>query len=774
MADWKQDNFTQGDLRETFTDQQAQEEFAKIREQLRAEAERIEVPESLSAERMMALLDDVEPGESKPVPVVNYKREYAKFIAYAACLVFVIGAFVRFVGRQNDAFLSRTAGASSAAATAAGQETPAVGAAGRKAIETAADPAAGPAEEMAEEADAGRTAQSYDEIYAMLAAVAEEQQDRYGRPAVTFAEDAVARDDGAAPASAAPEAPAAVNEAASMKTAQSVDAGGYIGTNTQIAGVDEADIVKTDGKYLYHFRNDYKSGNNEIRITAADGLKAVSTIELPELYGAEMYVSGDRLLLLASAAWGEDCLLARAGEFLSESAGEEGDVIVPDWYAPDEPRYVSTTRLLVFDISDRAKPREILSFKQAGSYVSSRLSEGVLYLVSDHSAQTWYLTDDTYAASVFPAVCVNGEARLLSPGRIYLPEQLYDQADYCVVTAYDLSAGKTETKAVLGSVHTMMMTGDTLILAGTVWDSDWSSRDTGVVRFAVGGGNLLRYTSSGRVPGWIDGQFALDVSGGLLRVATTSYGGEKKNETVNHLLIYDEKMDLVGSVEGLAEGERIYSVRYFGDTAYVVTFRETDPLFAIDLSDPKHPTVLGQLKIPGFSEYLHPAGDGLLIGVGQNTMTNAYGGVLTDGLKFSLFDVSDPADPKEIAAEILGNRGSYSEVLHNHKAFLYDGANQRFGLPATICRVYGVTADNPWGNNSSVTFDGYLVYRFGRDGFERLGALASEDSDDPFGYSYDHTIERGVVIGKTLYTAANSGLTAWDYETLEQTGSLEY
>jgi len=758
MADWKQNNFMYGDPRETFTDEDAAAEFARISEQLRAEAERIELPDALRAEEMIKLLDGVVPGETKPVPVVNLRREYAKWIAVAACFVLVITGFARMVARQNAAYIAETA-SSSAAALAA----PAAAAAG----EVDDDPAEAANEKGLAEAcvlnaqnDGDlRTAESYTEIYTMLTALVEREKMEYG---VAAEEDAVVFDGEAKSRAEAPMAPVVTNSAAA---AGDVGAG-YTSTNVQVEGVDEADILKTDGEYLYHFRTDLSTGKGKVEIVRAADLTHCAAIDLPELRRGELYLAGDRLIVAADCSWDTDAAQDTVGRLTGIRQNDE--VVVPDWYERDV-RKETSAGLFIYDIGDRTAPRRIATFKQSGRIVSSRLSKDVLYLVSNQWVDPWYITGDTDAASVFPSVSSGGEAAFVPAGDIYLPAALRGSANYCIVTAYNIRSAEASTRAVLGSVDTIMMTGDTLLLASAIYDE--AGVGTGITRFAVGGGDLLQYRSSGRVPGRIDNQFSLDVNDGLLRVATTDYSG---SEPESGVYVYDEGMKLIGSVGGIAPGERIYSVRFLDDTAYVVTFRETDPLFAIDLSDPRNPTVLGQLKIPGFSEYLHPAGEGLLIGVGQNTRANAWGGVIADGLKLALFDVSDPGDPKEITSVLIGNAGSYTEVLENHKAFLWDGQNGRFGFPATVCRVYGATADNPWGTQTSVTFDGYLVYSFDDKEFTRIGELASESGDDPFSPIADATIRRAAVIGDTIYTAAENGMTAWSYGDFAKRETLRY
>jgi inhibitor of cysteine peptidase len=214
-----------------------------------------------------------------------------------------------------------------------------------------------------------------------------------------------------------------------------------------------------------------------------------------------------------------------------------------------------------------------------------------------------------------------------------------------------------------------------------------------------------------------------------------------------------------------------------GDTAYVVTFRETDPLFVIDLSNPEKPQVKGQLKIPGFSEYLHPINENTLLGLGVNTVVTKYGGVIEDGLKLSLFDVSDPSDPKETATYLLGNMGSTSEALQNHKAFMYYPEQKLMGFPATIYTSQGTDANDPWSGERTVSFAGYLVITANDNGFDIVGTIPNDGVKSESGFMrYDsgNTIERGIYIGKTLYTTSQAKIKAFSLDTFEQIGELEY
>jgi inhibitor of cysteine peptidase len=285
---------------------------------------------------------------------------------------------------------------------------------------------------------------------------------------------------------------------------------------------------------------------------------------------------------------------------------------------------------------------------------------------------------------------------------------------------------------------------------------------TDITKFRIDGMNI-GYAGSGKVKGNLLNQFSMDEFEGNLRVATTVW------EEGNNLFVLDGSLNIIGSVTGLAKGETIYSVRFMGDKGYIVTFRTMDPLFVFDLSDPRAPKVTGELKMPGFSNYLHPVGDGLILGIGMETRElierDAAGnetavGFRQGGLKISLFDVSDMGKPREITNLVIGESGSYSEALYNHKAVMVDAASQRIVFDAFIAK----------GKDWSKSDQGALVISYKDKNVVQKGLLKYEQPEVygkyiPYG-------RRAVYIGDTLYYIQDGIINAFDYDSLEKTGSL--
>lgn len=532
-------------------------------------------------------------------------------------------------------------------------------------------------------ADALLRASSYEELAQILASL-RTTPSGYGGGG--------SRDENMAGDAAAEEEPAA-------PSATPTDNESYSGTNVQVAGVDEADIVKTDGRYIYTLSGTdliigsangdgtYTSlSRTQIFETNSDDYSYYSdeTGDFEYSYSNEnfsgMYVSGTTAALLSSY-W---------------SYHEQGGV---DEYHSEN---VSRTFVRFYDVSDPASPTLIGEISQEGSYLDSRLSGGALYIVS-----SYYDYDYDSGDPAVPSIYENGEFRKIPVDDIaVIPTE--NPRCCCVVCAYDVSsASTTGTEAVYGSGSYVYMNDDMLCLACcsselteseprtesvyTVVDRTYMST-THIVGFPVSGGSLGAPVY-GNVAGYLESQFSMDMYDGYLRLVTTvssnsytvytdsEYGFENyvwadPVPTTNALWVLDGDMSVCGSIEGLAEEERIYSARFDGEIGYFVTFRSVDPLFAVDLSDPTAPRILSELKIPGFSEYLHKYDDGRLFGLGYavSDVTNR-----TTGLKLSMFDVSDPGDVTE--KHSLGIDDSYSTALYNHKAILVSAEKNIIAFP---------------------------------------------------------------------------------------------
>jgi inhibitor of cysteine peptidase len=323
----------------------------------------------------------------------------------------------------------------------------------------------------------------------------------------------------------------------------------------------------------------------------------------------------------------------------------------------------------------------------------------------------------------------------------------------------------------LGSGHDTYMSKESLYIAVTKYatlETDnrsdiafgFHATDTEIFKFVVDGLNV-DFLAAGTVPGRLLNQFSMDEFEGHFRIATTEgQAWDERNPSANHLHVLNQEMKTVGSVEDLARGERIYSVRFMGDKAYMVTFKETDPLFVLDVSDPTNPTVLGELKIPGFSNYLHPYDENHLIGFGQHTKLVKEKGdtsprVLTDGVKISMFDVTDPLNPKEKFTQIIGGRGTYSPLNHDHKALLFNKKKNIFAFPIMIYE------DKPGTEYEQLfKFQGALAYSIDlENGFQLQQQITHEKQNIQY-ESWERQIFRVLNIEDHLYAVSPEKITA--------------
>lgn len=514
-------------------------------------------------------------------------------------------------------------------------------------------------------------------------------------------------------------------------------------TNTQVEGIDEADIVKTDGKYIYY------AGSNAVRIIRADGsrLSEVYVIKLSDQkYVQEIYVDGDRLVLLGNRNENDnDRYYPMAEESDRAESMPEGRMIYPGY-----------TRAFAFadiyNIENREKPVLLKSHEMEGHYQSSRKSGDNLYLVTNTN---WYggiilpLMRDTARQEEVMQIDISDVMVMPEP-----PGQ-----GYIVLSAINIKdSSRTEIEAITAFGSTVYMNESSMYLAAENYNGM-----TEITKFRIDGTNI-GYAGSGKVKGSLLNQFSMDEFEGNLRVATTEW------DKGNNLFVLNDSLTEIGSVTGLAKGERIYSVRFMGDKGYVVTFRNIDPLFVFDLSEPTAPKVTGELKIPGFSNYLHPVGDGLILGIGMETRElferDASGreeavGFRQGGLKVSLFDVSDMGKPKEIDKLIIGENGSYSEALNNHKAVMVDSDSNLIAFDSFIVR------DKDWKQSKQ----GALVIDYSGRKISEKGFL---EYTEPEVYGkYIPYGRRTVYIGNTLYYVQDGIISAFDYGTLEKIGSIE-
>ncbi|MBM7661476.1 putative secreted protein with C-terminal beta-propeller domain [Bacillus mesophilus] len=522
-------------------------------------------------------------------------------------------------------------------------------------------------------------------------------------------------------------------------------------TNVQVQGVDEADIVKTDGTYIY------QAINRELIITKAvpsDKIKAVSTIKYPDFEPYQLYVDQNKLVVIGHS-------------FQDYSIAESSSKRVAPLY--------QQTKAVVYDIADPSNPKELKTVGVEGNYITSRKVGSIVYLLNNHYPDYWALEkEDLDLRPRFFDTSSSEDMKHINYEDIrYFPES--QNANYSIIAAFDIDQPEKEMQVstYLGSGSDIYMSKENLYMAvskynevimndRTIFDSirPVSSAKTEIFKFEIDGLDVS-FIGSGLVKGSLLNQFSMDEFDGHFRIATTE--GDTWNENTpssNHVFVLDENMNVVGSVEDLALGERIYSVRFMGQKAYVVTFKEVDPLFVLDMSDHRKPTVLGELKIPGFSNYLHPYDENHLIGFGQHTKLVKSEGdlsprVLTDGVKISLFDVSNPTEPTEKFSEIIGGGGTYSPLNYDHKALLFNKNKNIFAFPIT---VYQDKVGSQY--EQELVFQGALAYSIDLvKGFQLQKEITHEPEKNLY-ESWENQIMRVLYIDDHIYAVSPNKITA--------------
>ncbi|RSD26853.1 beta-propeller domain-containing protein [Mesobacillus subterraneus] len=554
------------------------------------------------------------------------------------------------------------------------------------------------------------------------------------------------------------------DKATESSSADKAGGGDVSRTNVQVQGVDEADIVKTDGKSIFQAEHD------RVRIIGAvpgGQMKLLSTIKYDETFSPNQLFLGDQQLLVIGQQY--------FNHYKPYEKQAKDTKIAPMSFS---------TKVLIYNVENPAKPKQIREVSLEGSFMSARKVDNLVYFITQHYPDYWLLKEerDIDIRPKFTDSIHNSEEKTIGYDEIhYFPQSR--EPNYTMIGALDLDQPKKEVAIAtyLGSGNQIYMNKENLYLAVQNYgemefeDRGVMAPDTDVHKFAINGMKVT-YHSSATVPGTVLNQFSMDEHNGFFRVVTTKgYAWDEKRPSSNHLYILDKNLKETGKIEGLAKGERIYSARFMGDRIYMVTFKETDPLFVFDASDPANPKVLGELKIPGFSNYLHPYDENHIIGFGQDTKIVAEKGssqprILTDGVKISLFDVSDMTNPKEKFTEIIGGRGTYSPLNYDHKALLFNKDKDIFAFPVSVYR-------NSEKNEFESIFEYQGAYIYSIDpatGFKLKSKVSHIEGDMPYYEDWESQIQRLLYIGDTLYAISPGGVSSYKMGSYQQIGKLEF
>lgn len=485
-------------------------------------------------------------------------------------------------------------------------------------------------------------------------------------------------------------------------------------TNVQVEGIDEADMVKSDGKYIYAL----DVSKQKVDIISMENEKKVSEIQVIKSYltfdNADMYVSDNILVVMGT-------------------------------YIDNE------TEINIFDISDKENPVEINSICQQGNYNTSRLSGGYLYVMSNS-----YIKGELTEDNCVPRL---DDKQIEASGVVVTDDVSALEYEFVITIDLNNPGEVLDKKAVTmdSSNSCIYMSADNIFVTNYNYGAD----KTGITKIGYKDGKFTDVIE-GSIDGRLYGQFAMDEYNGHLRLVST----KGKNGETNIVYVLDESLEVKGKIDGIADGESIYSARFMGDIGYFVTFYQTDPLFKVDFSDPSNPVILGQLEITGFSDYLHPWGDDKILGIGY----------VDSRLKLSMFELGNNGDMDEVTRKVF-NDCDFSTATVNHKAIMIDDEENLIGFLKSTCGASDAFYEDYF-NEKYI----YEVYSY-KDGefecmlSEELLSYESmqEDMDGGNYGKYENVYNtRGIFTGEKLYIVVpGEEVRVYDRGTMELKNTIE-
>jgi uncharacterized secreted protein with C-terminal beta-propeller domain len=494
----------------------------------------------------------------------------------------------------------------------------------------------------------------------------------------------------------------------------------YSTTNIQVLGVDEADIVKTNGRYVYAV-----SGKTVVIIDAypAENARILSKIKMGE-NPIEIFINENKLIVFGS------------------------------------------TFITVYDVSDRGNPILSRDVSFDGNYFDSRMIGNYVYVIV--SSPIYYQGEKIE----LPKISSDGKDQTTPANEIYyfdVPDYSYNFTTIISVNTQNDAEEISKQTFLIGGAQNIFVSSDNIYITNTTYADGKILNSIGYLevtektiihKISIADGKI-EYKFWGEVPGTVLNQFSMDEYKGYFRIATTT--GWMEN---NNVYVLDNGLKVVGKLEGLAPGEKIYSARFLGNRAYLVTFEKIDPLFVVDLKDPENPTVLGELKIPGYSDYLHPYDENHIIGVGKDAVDEGSF-AWYQGVKIALFDVSDPENPVELSNYVIGDRGTDSYVLSDHKAFLFSKSKNLLVMPISLAQV----DENKYPEGvppyvyGDFVWQGVYVFNVSlENGFVFKGGITHMENNIDYSYSpysvyypysTDYSVKRSLYIGDVLYTISD-------------------
>jgi inhibitor of cysteine peptidase len=589
---------------------------------------------------------------------------------------------------------------------------------------------------------------------------------------------------------------------------------GYSQTNVQVAGVDEPDFVKNDARYIYMITG------SMLTIIDAYPAASASVISKTELEDTprEIFINGDRLVLFKTGFSDTDAV----------GTQQEMDLVAKAGMPPLYPYYRSApvTHAIFYDISDRAHIKVLKDYTIDGDYVNARMIGTTVYLLSRESVYPYedhiivpavresskiVTTPDVYYfdhpeqqydfTTVTSFDAGNGETKdaktylvgsgnivYVSPAAMYVSYQKYLNiyrpmwgiAEPVLDVVQQSGSQESGVARVSSSIpaqdfNTMSESEKQAVIAEmksgeqeAIRKREIEQSTTVIHKIGINNG-AITYIAKGEVPGYLKNQFAMDEYDGNLRVASTSDVWTTRGQyEYNNVFVLDGAMKTIGSLTHIAEQEKIYSTRFIGDRLYMVTFKRIDPFFVIDLSTPTIPKILGKLKIPGYSDYLHPYDKNHIIGIGKETGTNDWGGVSTKGIKLALFDVSDVEHPVQVDKVEIGDSGTDSAALSDHRAFLFDKNKNLLVIPTRVVKTVDIT-DKYGINQQRIWYGAYVFGITPETGFVLKGTVEHSTSGGYAWYSSPYDVKRSLYIGDTLYTISQKQILANSLSQINRT-----
>jgi uncharacterized secreted protein with C-terminal beta-propeller domain len=538
----------------------------------------------------------------------------------------------------------------------------------------------------------------------------------------------------------------------------------YSTTNVQVSGVDEADIVKSDGNYLYVISDPYVY---IVKAYPSAQAEVVSKILINETYSAQIYVNDNRLVILSN--------YDPYTVYWSELA-----------FSPYV--YREEMSIKVYDLTDKANPVLSRTVNINGSMTGSRMIGDYVYTVVN---QAVYQTTENGTEVWLPTIA--GDYTItIQPNEVHYidaPDTSYRVTTVLAVNVMNDTQEPTYEPFLTGYSTEMYVSLDNMYLVtpNTNWyfavdleEGGEPKEETLVYRIALDQDSVT-VMNEGTVPGHILNQFSMDEHNDYFRIATTTNNWWTATAPTNNLYVMNMSLDIVGSLEGLAEGETIYSTRFIGNRGYIVTFKNTDPLFVIDLTDPTAPTVLGALKVTGYSAYLHPYDENHIIGIGKETEAAEFSEDFAwyQGVKISLFDISNVSNPIEVAKYEIGDRGTTSPILDDHKALLFDESRNLLVIPVLVAEIdeseyFGGVPDSAHGDYVS---QGAYVFDISPYGITLRGVITHIEDGVDLSSGYweysDYFVERALYIEDVLYTVSNELVKLNDLGSLDLIKEIE-